>query len=1770
MFSPVGINIYLRAIFLVAWCFSFASASELSFSELNSVVKSYYPFNRGIKQISLEKKCKSNKRGRESKCSLVPIERDNPERLQILKSAIENHHSFNSDKFFNSDLAKIYQELGNFLEIYKEFDECKKRKRSYGGRLEKLTKNVSSSLNGYVEDGACGIKLQNSVLNIETESQINNIYGKINKSELNLDSANLDLSIINNNLMLSLQAVAHFSNSNEQFGVKKVTDEVCLDPENKRIDRCSKAQRISITELLGKIKEDKISSNSIADSEGFSKKNINLVIEQMNAPLIEFNKQKKKLKEKLDEAIKELPSNRRSNRSIGLRNTYKTALKKLKKLAYQEYQKTAFQLKNSNLGELLNTKTLASQTGIEKLEEMEPQLIGILGFEKKVVDEYDAPMPVLKQVSDQQVQNARDEALKRSKEQVHTTLGELLDHKLAISQVDSQKTDIDSRDDLEKAYLELRGDKLKDSFLLSPVSLGQTLRSKPELAAKTCSLLAEIAGTEQVKEIAKNTTYLVVGVGVATASIMTAGGAAPVAAMGAALAASLAFTAADATYNYYSAKDALIEEQALISNILIRDGTEASQEKLVKNWEEIQEGNQQAKLALGLGLLDIFAIPHVVAAGNFIEIANKLENFDLSLLQNSRLINRIAKNGEHIKVVKFLIENLPANQVSKILETIAKIEDVKEQKKLLGQIATLIKTYQGQGVDWSVVFRAVEEYKVDSNDVQLEASSGRSVERRPANSSIKTDQLVRGQAEIDFEKKLTAGAPGTSHRVYKDQSTGKRYLVKAYESSRTFRSDVDDAVSVLADRLELPSQVNAYKAEIDGEKVTMVELIESEEITDLWALTKNGADYTKLDKNIAEDLVRERFFDWLISNHDPHGGNFLVDQNGNLKGIDKSQAFKYMFEMNEEGGVNVIDNLSLTYNPNSKYNGNGDRYAPAYNKFFQQLAAGEIENLSIGEAKLIIANLVKKLDQIPDSEFREMFQDFAKNYAASSEAPEGITVDQILDALIDRKKSISSDFKNHFREISPREQVGRRRLELRDDYQGPLKPEFLNNEYELSGEFLSFYDYDTKLGPPIVDSFKKHKRQVEERFYKFQEDNGINQSIPLNQKDVVIFDYDGERSFHALSPEASVQLSQMNLINGEIRNAKFQYLDAPYLKQEGLITVPSEMVVEVKGKTAYDIEPGEVHKLDELELALHEVKYFSEQTGIQLNASLNNFFLGENGKWTIVDTRPVSANDPNASGYITPELLVKSFGQLGTNQLQKVDNVESFISWAFSLKKLDEADVEAINQFLARSDIGPLVKRKLIDSLSRENRARLTARRINDELDLGDDDFFLEQISASGLKGKELEEALWKASKFAQIEDYFKFIKSIGKNLGQRFAVFDDDLLIPLKYFTRKGHAINISGSRKGTFKDQLLDWIKSNHSNPTKDKIILTSKNVESLLRDAELLEQFRRVENLTVYVTDELSGGVTPFNVLKPDEIEKQLKHSDSGRTEKSVNDLKFELEKKGVSVKVHPIYYDPSQDIEKAVSTAPPFESGRLSPDDFIDRVGGKKVDEEEFVKFVEDGKVPNEMLSLAVDHLRFENFQRTAQRISSMMEELKKYKAENGLETPTYFYIPGGVTKSDVLFLKLLRETHGIKEEQFIFESDFISGTAGTKPYQGATIVTIDDFVGSGTQMAGNVDTVKNYDKKRGEDLTFIGFAPFMMEEGGRRLKSSGIDIINSVTLDDVIETGMGNYVQSIHGTSLRGGFGDSSSLIGFEYMSPDNSAPGGQALYRFWTERRGIK
>lgn len=177
------------------------------------------------------------------------------------------------------------------------------------------------------------------------------------------------------------------------------------------------------------------------------------------------------------------------------------------------------------------------------------------------------------------------------------------------------------------------------------------------------------------------------------------------------------------------------------------------------------------------------------------------------------------------------------------------------------------------------------------------------------------------------------------------------------------------------------------------------------------ALNKKSPDYKYMQMhNISfndeqvNQFMREFVTDYLICNFDSHGGNFITDENGVIRGIDKEQAFKYM-------GNPETEMPSINYHPNEIY---GEE-EPIYNTIFRRFCNGELD-IDFD----VIDKYMRRVEMVEDEEYASIF----KSYCDQASFTYGMSSDEMLEKIVARKKNMRKLITTFYNSLDQMRKIG--------------------------------------------------------------------------------------------------------------------------------------------------------------------------------------------------------------------------------------------------------------------------------------------------------------------------------------------------------------------------------------------------------------------------------------------------------------------------------------------------------------------------------------------------------------------------------------------------------------------------------------------------------------------------------------------------------------------------------------------------------------------------
>lgn len=255
------------------------------------------------------------------------------------------------------------------------------------------------------------------------------------------------------------------------------------------------------------------------------------------------------------------------------------------------------------------------------------------------------------------------------------------------------------------------------------------------------------------------------------------------------------------------------------------------------------------------------------------------------------------------------------------------------------------------------------------------------------------------QEEVQYRNCGSLCIGGTGDMYLCKDKTKMDYIFKpAYKKNteiyQPYRTEVQVLAAELQEYISPQTAVECKHCEIDGKKGTIQPKIELDEIR-----TKGISEYFlkdgKIDEKIIRQFMREYVVDFCLCNYDATFRNFIVDMNGNLRGVDKEQSLKYI--RNDSKEEQHMD-FFMENNPNEIYGAK----PPIYGKIFNDIINGNISILVLEELR----DAIMVLNTISNEEYMKKFEQYLNCLNIDSKQKS-----LIYSKILSRKKNINNVFK---------------------------------------------------------------------------------------------------------------------------------------------------------------------------------------------------------------------------------------------------------------------------------------------------------------------------------------------------------------------------------------------------------------------------------------------------------------------------------------------------------------------------------------------------------------------------------------------------------------------------------------------------------------------------------------------------------------------------------------------------------------------------------------
>lgn len=257
---------------------------------------------------------------------------------------------------------------------------------------------------------------------------------------------------------------------------------------------------------------------------------------------------------------------------------------------------------------------------------------------------------------------------------------------------------------------------------------------------------------------------------------------------------------------------------------------------------------------------------------------------------------------------------------------------------------------------------------------------------------------IQTPSGLTYNKNLSIGNTGTMQSWI--DADGQEWYFKPAEAkfshtAEPFRAYVQEAGYKVQSIIDPDSAVEVGVGDLGGKFGAFQKKVDvSPGGIDLEAWQTGAA--TDLGADVTAQIQREHVTDWLMGNFDAHGENFVTDTTGRIIGLDKEQSFRYIKDA-------ASGKMSYTYHPNASYG----ETEPLYNTMYRRFAKGEID-LDLQDT----LTYIKRVESIPDAEYREIFRDYAESLHGKGQAAE-----DLLDAIVERKSSLRETYRQFYSEL---------------------------------------------------------------------------------------------------------------------------------------------------------------------------------------------------------------------------------------------------------------------------------------------------------------------------------------------------------------------------------------------------------------------------------------------------------------------------------------------------------------------------------------------------------------------------------------------------------------------------------------------------------------------------------------------------------------------------------------------------------------------------------
>lgn len=161
-------------------------------------------------------------------------------------------------------------------------------------------------------------------------------------------------------------------------------------------------------------------------------------------------------------------------------------------------------------------------------------------------------------------------------------------------------------------------------------------------------------------------------------------------------------------------------------------------------------------------------------------------------------------------------------------------------------------------------------------------------------------------------------------------------------------------------------------------------------------------DVNSLTEQVLKDLQREFITDWLLCNYDSHYGNFIRDEKGRIRGVDKEMAFS-------EIDKPTAQTMNITHKPSWKLSTSELVYYNMYNKYINSEIDLDLDYVN---------QYIDKIEKMPDNQYSQIFKKYTDSKFTLKKNSK-----KLLDKITKRKANLKTTYQKFANELKNKRQA---------------------------------------------------------------------------------------------------------------------------------------------------------------------------------------------------------------------------------------------------------------------------------------------------------------------------------------------------------------------------------------------------------------------------------------------------------------------------------------------------------------------------------------------------------------------------------------------------------------------------------------------------------------------------------------------------------------------------------------------------------------------------